>query len=930
MSGKSDAAREEFSIPESPFALGIDDLLRILRTDAESGLGASEAERRLASFGPNRLERGEEGNVAIRIFLRQFKNALIIILLIATIISGILGEVVDAIVIIVIIVLVAVLGFSQEYRTERVLSALRKLLSRTSRVVRNGTVTEVEIEELVPGDVVIVNAGDKIAADMRLMESFNLQTDEAVLTGESFPVQKTRDIVSQETRVADRTNMLFSGTSVTNGKGRAVVTATGMKTELGKIAQETVQDEKAKQKSSSLEIRMNEIGRKIGLIVLIIAVVIITVSVVQEYLLVGSVGLDTLTAILLFGVALAVAGIPEALPAVLVGSLAIGANRMAKSNALARNLSAVETLGVTQIVCSDKTGTLTKGEMTVREVYFDGEILHVSGVGYEPIGEVSRQGGRDPKAWFSELAKAMILCNDSTLMMEKDQGRWVIQGDPTEGAMVVLAEKMGQSQEKIRAEFQRIWEIPFSSETKRMTTVNRISPSERGAYMKGAPESILEVCNFMQTSHGIVPLDAPGKDRIRSAAESMASQALRVLGVCSRDVSQVLLEEDSIERDFTFLGLVGMIDPPRPEAIEAIRRAKSVGMQPIMITGDHSATALAIAKEMGIHKDGDMVVTGEDFSRMTEAEFDKVVERISVYARVTPSDKLKIVEGWKRRNKVVAMTGDGVNDAPALKRADIGIAMGITGTEVAKDASDLILMDDNFATIIKAVELGRWIQDNVKKYLAYLLSSNLVEVAVVSIGVLLASFLFSGNLPNGLLVPLLAVQLLYINLASDGLPALAVGIGPPDPDLMERKISPITATTIFSPDVRRFIIWAIIALTPLLTLIYFTGIPLGIEEARTRLFLAFVFSELALAFNCRSLRLGVSKAVPGRWLFLSVLWESMLLIVLLQIPDVRAALGLVAPTLGDIGWTALAAVLIFSIMEFVKLAGRRTRSSSIF
>ena len=914
--------RTEFPRLEAAHSIRPEELLRDLRTDRENGLSSAESARRLGSFGPNRLETKKESFSVVRIFLSQFKNALIIILLLATIISGFLGEVVDSIVIMVIVILVAILGFSQEYRTERVLAALRKLLNRTARVVRDGTLMDIKIEELVPGDLVIVTAGDKIAADMRVIEAFNLQTDEAVLTGESFPVEKTVEPLAQDTQVADRTNMLFSGTAVSNGKGKSVVVATGMQTEFGKIAKEITLGEKSKQSSSSLEVRMNEIGRKIGLIVLIIAVTIITVSVTQEYLLLGTVGLSTLTAILLFGVALAVAGIPEALPAVLVGSLAIGAHRMASNNALVRNLSAVETLGMTEIICTDKTGTLTKGEMTVKEVYFEGGVFGVSGAGYEPVGELIAGGvGQDTKD-FTDLARAMILCNDATLVREKEEGRWLIQGDPTEGALIVLAEKMGQSQEKVRTEFQRTWEIPFTSETKRMTTVHHISPSERAAYMKGAPESVLNVCSHIQTEQGIADLDIAAKARVHSVAESMASRALRVLAVCYRDVSNVELDEAAIEKDFTFLGLVGMIDPPRPEAIEAIRRGKKVGMIPIMITGDHKATALAVGSEMGIFKEGDRVLAGEELSRIGDTEFDGIVEQVTIYARVTPLDKLRIIEAWKKKRKVVAMTGDGVNDAPALKKADIGIAMGITGTEVAKDASDLILLDDNFATIIKAVELGRWIQDNVKKYLAYLLSSNLTEVAVMTIGVLLATFLFTGNIPSGPIVPLLAVQLLYINLASDGLPALTVGIGPPDPDIMDRKMQNGIESAIFSPDVRRFIIWTIALLTPLLTIIYLTGIHVGIEEARTRLFLAFVFAELALAFNSRSLRLSVRKARPGKWLVLSVLWESSLLIILLQFPGIRAALGLVSPTPGDIEWTVFAAIFIFLAMELVKLVSR--------
>lgn len=904
----------EFATINNAHATGTQEIISLLKTNRETGLSTLEARERLAKYGPNTLEK-EKGPSALRILASQFSNVLILILLAATVVSGFLGELVDAIVILIIVVLVAVLGFTQEYRTERVISALKKMQNHSASVVRGGEAIEIGVQEIVPGDIVLIGAGDKVSADMRVIESFNLLVDEAALTGESVPVPKSILPLAANTPVADRTNMLFSGTSVTNGKGIAISVSTGMHTELGKIAEKVT--ERSTKSSTSLERRMNEIGKKIGTIVLLIVVVIVVVSLAEEYFLTGRVPTEAILTVMLFGVALAVAAIPEALPAILVGSLAIGAHRMARENSLTRNLSAVETLGSTQIVCTDKTGTLTKGEMTATEFYTLDRTYSVSGVGYDPSGLVARVGADEVRAVPEDLAKSMILCNDAVLLREEESKRWIIKGDTTEGALIVLAEKLGFSQQKVRLDFPRVWEIPFSSEAKRMTTVHEIPSGKEVAYMKGAHESVLGRCNYLLQETGVETLDAVNRERIHKAAESMAERSLRVLAIAKREIASEAHESDAIEKDFVFLGLVGMIDPPRPEAIEAIRTAKKIGMRPIMITGDHKTTAVAIASQMGIYESGDLALTGEQFQGIDDREYEKIVDDVTVYARVTPFDKLRIVEAWQKKDRVVAMTGDGVNDAPALKKADIGIAMGITGTEVAKDASDMILLDDNFATIMKAVRLGRWIQDNVKKYLAYLLSANLAEIVVLSVGALVVS-LFVANGSNEPLVPLLAVQVLYINLATDGLPALAVGIGPPDPDVMERRVQTKGEPSVFSSEVRRFIYWILAGETPLLVLIYLIGIPQGIDDARTRLFLAFVFVELVLAINCSSLRFPFYKVKPHRWLVLSVIWEAILVVFLIQIPQTRSALQLLAPTIGDIEWTLIAVIFTFGYIEVLK------------
>ena len=910
---------------QNAHALTTDEALSILQSNKDTGLSFQDARERLSEYGRNELTEKKRTS-ALKILSAQFSNSLIAILLVATVLSGYLGELVDALVILIIVALVAAVGFAQEYRTERVLDALKRMQTHNANVVREGEVLEVPVGEIVPGDIVVVAAGDKVAADMRVIESFSLRVNEASLTGESLPVEKTVLPLAAETPISDQINMLFSGTSVTDGKGRAVTVSTGMQTELGKIANQVIKE--MPKASIGLERRMNEIGSRIGVIVLIIVSAITLFSLAEQYALNRVLTLDSIFALLLFGVALAVAAIPEALPAIMVGSLAIGAHSMAKENALARNLSAVETLGSTQVVCTDKTGTLTKGEMTVTELYASGRSYIVSGLGYEPIGEVKAIDGipNSPDV-LRELSIAMVLCNDATLVKEEENNRWTIKGDPTEGALVVLAQKLGLSQREMKLSFPRVWEIPFSSEKKRMTTLHiGNSNGQIVAYMKGSVESVLEKCAYCLEEGGPKTLDSFARDRIYKTAESMASKALRVLAIARRKMEKIASESyeaDSIEREFEFLGLVGMIDPPRREAIEAVKIAKRIGINSVMITGDHRTTALAIARQMGIYKEGDLVLTGEELQRKSDSEFEKIVEQVTVYARVTPIDKLRIVEAWQKREKIVAMTGDGVNDAPALKRADIGIAMGITGTEVAKDAADMILLDDNFATIMKAVKLGRWIQDNVKKYLVYLLSGNLVEIAVLSAGVFLVSFFITSNVAEPL-VPLLAVQILYINLATDGLPAFAVGIGPLDPDIMERQVQKNKEPTVFTPEVKKFILFILAGVTPVLLLVYLSGLQIGIDEARTRLFLAFVFVELAIAINCNSLRFGILRLRPHRWLVMSVLWETFLIVVLLWIPQARTALHLVTPSSTDILWTALATSFAFVYVALLKWLNQRT------
>ncbi len=894
---------------ENWHAKNSEETLEILKVDKDKGLSEDEVKTRLSTYGLNEL-RAEKQTSALKIFFKQFANLLLAILIAATAISALLGEMIDAIVIGVIVVFVVILGFVQEYRAEKTLDALKRMLSPTCTVIRDGKQKEVEVKEIVPGDLVILEAGDKIPADSRLIESVNLQANEASLTGESAPVTKITTALPEQTQLADRTNMVFSGTTITYGRGRAVVTASGMKTEFGKIAQQVTS---VVAESTPLEKRMAEIGRRLGLLSLVIIAIIIVVEVAEEFLTLGLIRLDFLFEILLFAISLAVAAVPEALPAIVTGSLAIGMYIMAKKNALIRKMPAVETLGATQIICSDKTGTLTKGEMTVREVFASGKTFIVTGAGYEPKGEILNAGKPIENSELENFARAVLLCNDSRLEQEGDI--WKIVGDPTEGALVVLAEKAGLSQ-KLKERYSRVGEVPFSSERKRMTTVHRVSENTIIAYMKGAPEIVLGLCSTIYEHGKVREISQDDRKRVIAVSDEMASKALRLLAVAERKLSGGFdSDPEKLEQGFTFLGLVGMIDPPRPEAAKAVETAIKVGMKPIMITGDHKITALAIAKEMNIYKDGDVVLTGEELGKLNDEEFDKIVENISTYARVSPADKFRIVEAWKKKGKVVAMTGDGVNDAPALKRSDIGIAMGITGTDVTKEAADMVLADDNFATIINAIELGRWIYDNIKKYLAYLLQANLSEIAVMSLGalVVLRFFGYSGEAA----LPLLPVHILYINLATDGLPALALGFSPPDPDLMKRPPRP-KDEPVFTTSLKLFLLRAIIIETPILMAAFISDLPNGIEHGRTRLFLMFIFVELVLALNCRSLRFTVFKARPHKWLVLAVIWEAILISILVSIPFTREAIHVLPPTLEDLLWVAGGALVSFISVEVLK------------
>ena len=873
--------------------LQVEEVYQRLETQAE-GLRPDVAAQRLARYGPNELQAARQIS-PWEILFDQFKNVLIIILLIATALSAFLGEGVDAIAILVIVVFAVVLGFVQEYRAERAIEALKEMAAPTAAVVRDGEEEEIPAREVVPGDIMILRAGDKIPADARLIESINLQVEEAALTGESMPVEKhTRPIISANGSLAvgDRKNMVYGGTAVTYGRGRALATSTGMGTEFGQIAQllRTVESGR-----TPLQENLDKVGTALARAAFIIVAIIVAFGLFRG---------QPFIEMILFGIALAVAVVPEALPAVVTISLAIGVQRMVKRHALVRRLPAVETLGSTTVICSDKTGTLTKDEMTVRKIYSLGQLIEVSGAGYEPNGQFSVDGSSiEPSEELMLLLRGATLASDAHIVHDESENRWLVKGDPTEGALVVAAAKAGLHKLDLDRSYPRINEIPFTSETKRMTTLHQMD-GRIVAFSKGAPELVVESCTRQLTAEGEKALDAESKERILEVARQMAAQALRVLAVASRPDARI----EEAEQEMTFIGLLGMIDPPRPEAREAIQTCEQAGIKVVMITGDHPLTARAVARELGLLRN-ERIVTGAELEAMSAEAFEREVENIEVYARVSPAHKLRVVAAFQNRGHIVAMTGDGVNDAPALKKADIGIAMGITGTDVTKEAAAMTLTDDNFASIVAAVEEGRGIFGNIKKYLMYLLSSNIGEI-----------LLMAGATLLGMPLPLATVQILYINLATDGLPALALSVDPPEPDLMRRAPRNPRVGIFTRPVVILMVMGGIwLAIVNLALFTWALGSGRSSEEARTMTFVSVVLFEFFKAYNFRSDRISVfHKPFANKWLNLAVTWELLLLSLIVYLPVLHPVFGTFSLPLMDWIIVFCLAVTVIPVLELGK------------
>jgi Ca2+-transporting ATPase len=856
----------------------------------EDGLSEEEAQKRLEEFGPNEL-RKEKGKSPWSIFFDQFKDFLILLLLAATLVSLLIGEVFDAVAIMAIVVMSACLGFLQEYRAERALEALKKMAAPLATVLRGGGERRIPARELVPGDLVLVHPGDRVPADAKLIEEFNLRVDEAPLTGESVPVNKEVAIFPSETALADRKNMLYAGTTVTYGRGKAAVVATGMETEFGRIAQMI---QMVVEETTPLEKRMAEIGKWLGIGSLAVVAVVSFLGILRGH---------ALLEMFLWGVSLAVAAVPEALPAVVTGALAIGVQRMARQNAIVRRLPAVETLGCTSFICSDKTGTLTKNEMTVRRIWLNGEAIEVTGVGYEPKGEFIRE--TDPlegHEGLNLLLRTALLCNDAHL--ERKSEAWSIIGDPTEGALVAAAAKAGLDKKELDGLYPRIAEVPFTSERKRMSTVHATSAGADGyspllVCAKGAPEILLARCGQIWQDGHVVELGEADREEILKTNEEMAADALRVLGIAYGELLPDAHDfaEYAVEKDLVFLGLMAMIDPPRDEVRDALRLCGGAGVEVAMVTGDHKLTALAIARELGMLEREQPILTGMELDKLDDKDFEEMVEDVAAYARVSPEHKMRIVEALKKRGHIVAMTGDGVNDAPALKRADMGVAMGITGTEVTKEASDMVLADDNFATIVAAIEEGRAIYANVKKYLAYLLSCNVGEILIMFMASLM-----------GLPLPLTAIQILWVNLVTDGLPAIALGVDPPEPDIMLQPPRD-PKESVFTTPVKLLIAVISILMAAGTIPVFASVLPKGgLVKAQTMAFTMMTMFEMFNAFNCRSERRSILQVGPfaNMWLILAVLSSILLQAAVLYIPFLQTIFG--TTTLGLTDWLLITAI----------------------
>ncbi|MEI7988945.1 MAG: cation-translocating P-type ATPase [Chloroflexota bacterium] len=862
---------------------------------APIGLTITEAEKRLIENGSNEIQSAKRIS-AWKILLEQFKNILILILLVATAISLFLGHGVESIAIAVIVLFAVGLGFIQEFRAERAIEALRQMAAPTASVFRDGLEINIPSRDLVPGDVILLHTGDRIPADARLLEAVNLQVEEAALTGESIAVEKhNQHLIGDELPVGDRKNMVYAGTAATYGRGTALVVATGMQTEFGKIAKllQTIESGK-----TPLQHNLDKVGTVLARAAFVVVAIIVAMGLVRG---------QPFIEMLIFGIALAVAVVPEALPAVVTISLAIGVQKMVKRNALIRKLPAVETLGSTSVICSDKTGTLTKDEMTVRQLYAGGQLFIVSGSGYAPEGEISLNDETvvKPTQALIQMLTASVLASDTQLVSngEGTVKTWDIKGDPTEGALVVAAVKAGLNKNQLDLSFPRVQEIPFSSETKRMTTLHQ-TPDGLTAYAKGAPEMILSSCDWLLTSKGLEPLDEKNRSQVLSIAQGMAEKALRVLATATKPNTTL----ESAQTGMIFLGLAGMIDPPRPEAKNAIAICENAGIRTVMITGDHPVTARAVAHELGLLFNGGRVVTGAELEEMTDDQLFRDVEEISVYARVSPAHKLRVITAWQAHGNIVAMTGDGVNDAPALKKADIGIAMGITGTDVTKEAAAMTLIDDNFASIVAAVEEGRGVFGNIKKYLMYLLSSNIGEIG-----------LMAGSALLGLPLPLTAVQILFVNLATDGLPALALSLDPPEIDLMKRKPRN-PRTGIFTRPVVTLMslggIWSTIVNLGLFIWALNSG--RSTAQAMTMAFVSLVLIQFFKAYNFRSDRNSVlHKPFANKWLNYAILVDLALMMLVIYVPALHDAFGTYYLPLED--WLIITG-LAFTIMPVLEAA----------
>jgi len=893
----------------------IDEIVKYSKTDLKIGLSSTEVKKRLDEVGPNQLEE-KKGRTPWDMFLGQFKDVLVLILLIAALVSFILGEVSDAIVIAIILILNATLGVAQEYKAEKSLAALKKLTTPNALVIRNGRQARIKATQLVPGDIVLLESGDHIPADLRLTMVTNLKIQEAILTGESVPVEKKSDLIDKENvSLGDQNNLAFMGTAVISGRGRGIVIATGMKTEMGQIARML---EEQKQEETPLQKKLNQVGKKLGLIILIVVGFVVLLGYLR--------GIEFFD-MFLIGISLAVAAVPEGLPAVVTIVLALGVQRMIKKHVIVRRLPAVETLGATTVICSDKTGTLTQNQMTVRKLVLPEKNIEVEGEGYQPVGkfyqtEQEIQPQIDPD--LSLLLKGAVLCNNAELQKNNDSEQWEIIGDPTEGALVVTAAKAGYAKKKLEEDYPRVNEFPFDSDRKRMSTLHQTPHGNQIIFVKGAPDQVLDFCKYYQKNGSTEEMGESIKNKILSQNRELAQEALRVLAIAYKPVdikkmenSDSIKEIEDAEKELTFLGLMAMIDPPRKEAIESVKTCLRAGIHPIMITGDYSLTAKAIASELGIYHSGDRIITGEELEKMSQSELEEAMGNTTIFARVSPRHKRRIVSALQNNKQVVAMTGDGVNDAPALKESDIGIAMGIAGTDVTKEASDMILTDDNFASIVAAVEEGRRIYQNIKKFIHYLISCNLGEIIAIS-----------GAILIGLPSPLIPIQILWVNLVTDGLPALALGLDPTEEDIMRRPPRDPNKG-IFSGKMGFNIFSQGIFIGFLALCAFYLGFAFySLDIARTMAFATLSFSQLSQSLNSRSEKYSIFKIglFTNLYLIIAILISGFLQFIVISMASLQVFFKTVPLTL--IQWwiiiiLSLSPIIYVELLKLMKLTYKK-------
>lgn len=873
---------------------------REFASDLQRGLKESEAVKRLTEHGPNELIR-KEGPSILSMFLGQFKDFLVLILIIAGFVSMLVGEVTDSIVIIGIVIVNAALGVFQEFRANKAMEALKKMAAPNAKVIRDGNHLTIPARELVIGDLVILETGDYIPADLRLTETMNLKVEEAALTGESVPVEKYADITfKEETGLGDQINQGFMSTLVTYGRGKGIVIGTGMNTIIGKIA-EMIQD--VGEEDTPLQKKLTQFGKYLGIACLVVCAIVFVMGIMRG---------EELITMFMTAVSLAVAAIPEGLPAVVTIVLALGMQRMVQRNSIAKKLHAVETLGSTTVICSDKTGTLTQNQMTATKVYTAGTLYDISGEGYCPQGECTVEGKKHETAKDQSLIKLLeisSLCNDSRLESEEtpEGEKWRILGDPTEGALVVAAAKFGLHREDLNSSDPRVQEIPFDSKRKLMTTFHRLKEGQYAAYTKGAPDVLVDRCTKIQRKNGIV--DNITEEDIKDILKQngiLAGQALRVLALAYKPVDSVPDHPDpeKDEKDLIFSGLIGMIDLPRVEAVEAIKICKKAGIRVVMITGDYKDTAAAIARELGIIEKGDQVLTGPELNQLNDSELSEAVKRTNVFARVSPEHKVKIVQAIKESGGIVAMTGDGINDAPALKKADIGIAMGITGTDVTKETADMVITDDNFATIVSAVEEGRVIYSNIRKFVFFLLSCNIAEILIIFLAMLL-----------GWPIPLLPIHLLWVNLVTDAFPALALGMEKKEPNIMaESPRNPDEPIINKDMGINIAVQSTVLTITVLGAFYFALTQYNSLELARTYAFVTLITAELFRAYSARSEKYTLRRIgfLTNGSMNIALIVSYGLLLLVMLVPSLQEIFNTAPLHLKD--WDL---IIIFSLMPLL-------------